>query len=222
MTQLFSKWQCSFQMKAALPFAKRLPSTPCSSKSGSTPRHSLQNNFSSIWSLFTSYSRQSLQVQRALHGAVNLIAHKWLKHKRFIRLKQAGIGSVRNQGTVAIYTCHFTRIKIPNVKIRLFYNCFIFIMGIIIPGKTIFILEQCPGLWITGKYHNLHHNTNPLYKAYKIQFQNLEHIKFSHNLNQFAQGLVLHGQTPTINKVRSGTWKHSCLGPVSMWRLSFQ
>ena len=48
-------------------------------------------------------------------------------------------------GGVSVQRCHFTSIGIPVFKIRWSRDCLIFNMGILIPGKTVFVLRQGPG-----------------------------------------------------------------------------
>ena len=50
------------------------------------------------------------------------------------------------QGDVSIYRCYLTGIEIPMLKIRRSRDRLIFNMGIPIPGKTVFILRQGPGV----------------------------------------------------------------------------
>ena len=53
------------------------------------------------------------------------------------------------QGAVSIWRCRLTSTEIPMIKLISSHDCLIFITGIPIPGKTVFILKQASvcSLW---------------------------------------------------------------------------
>ena len=77
-----------------------------------------------------------IHIQEVLLISIYLIVYN-------IRLKKFG--------AVSIQTCRLTSIGIPILKIRRSRDRLIFNMGILYPGKTVFILRQGPGrsIWLS-------------------------------------------------------------------------